>query len=136
MKYILIPASFIAIAFLLLMQRGIFSPQRDNGNTVIKIAREMREVASCCQKASSEEMKTRRLQFLKNNKPATINDLMKAIETKIDGKDVVAYLDSFDCDVGKEYAESIKTDYERGNRAIKNNFGDTSIETVMYWRLL
>ena len=121
---------------MLLMQRGVFSPQHDNGNTVIKIAREMREVALCCQTASSEEMKAKRLQFLKNNNSATIEDLVKAIETKIDGKDVIAYLDSFDCDVCKEYADSIKTDYERGNRAIKNNFGDTSIETVMYWRLL
>jgi hypothetical protein len=136
MKYILVPASLIAIVFLFLMQRGVFSPHRDGGDVVIKIAREMREVASCCQTASSEEMKTKRLQFLKNNKSATIDDLMKAIETKVDGKDVIAYLDSFNSDVCKEYAQSIKTDYERGNRAIKNNFGDTSIETVMYWRLL
>lgn len=136
MKYILIPASLIAIAFLFLMQRTVFSPECDNGNTVIKIAREMREVASCCQTASSEEMKTKRLQFLKNNKSATIDDLMQAIKTKIDGKDVIAYLASCNGDVCKEYADSIKTDYERGNRAIKNNFGDTSIETVMYWRLL
>lgn len=136
MKYIFISASLIAIAFLFLIQRGIFSPQRDNGDIVIKIAREMREVASCCQTASSKEMKTKRFEFLKNNKSATIEDLIKAIETKIDGKDIIAFLDSFNCDICKEYAESIKTDHERGNRAIKNNFGSTSIETVMYWRLL
>jgi hypothetical protein len=136
MKYILIPASLIAIAFLFLIQQGVFSPKGDNGNIVLKIAGEMREVAACCQTASSEEMKTKRLQFLKNNKSATIDDLMKAIETKIDGKDTIEYLASCSGDVCKEYADSIKTDYERGNRAIKNNFGDTSIETVIYWRLL
>lgn len=135
MKYIIILASLI-ISLFLIIQRGIFSPQYDNENNVIKIAREMRDVASCCQTLSSEEMKAKRLQFLKNNKLATIEDLINAIETKIDGQDIVTFLDSFKCDVCKEYAQSIKTDYERGNRAIKNNFGGTSIETVMYWRLL
>lgn len=135
MKYIIIIASLVFSLFLII-QRGVFLPQHDNGDNVIKIAREMREVASCCQALSSEEVITKRLQFLKNNKSATIDDLMQAVETKIDGKDILTYLDSFNCDVCKEYAESIKIDYEKGKRAIQNNFGSTSIETVMYWRLL
>lgn len=135
MKYLIILASLI-LSLLLMIQQGVFSPQQDNGDKVVTIAREMRDIASHCQTLSSEEMKAKRLQFLKNNKSATIENLIEAIETKIEGKDIIAFLDSFNCDVCKEYADSIKTDHERGNRAIKNNFGGTSIETVMYWRLL
>ncbi len=96
----------------------------------------MHAIASSCQALSSEEMKAKRLQFLNDNKDATVEDLVKAIETKIDGQDVIALLDSFNCDACKQYADSVKTDYDKGTRAIKNNFGSTSIETVMYWRLL
>ena len=135
MKYIIMLAFLIA-SFALVIQQGIFSPQLGNDNAVIKIAQEMHDLALCCQTLSSEEMKEKRLQFLKNNKLATIEDLMKAIETKVNGQDVITFLDSFNCDVCKQYADSVKKDYEKGNRAIESNYGGTSIETVMYWRLL
>lgn len=135
MKYLIILASLI-ISFLLVIHKGAFLPPRDHADRIVKIAREMHGIASCCQTLSFEEMKAKRLQFLNDNKDATIEDLVKAIETKIDDQDVIALLDLFNCDVCKQYADSVKTDYDKGNRAIKNNFGNTSIETVMYWRLL
>lgn len=135
MKYLIILVSLI-ISFLLVIHKGAFLPPRDHGDKIVKIAREIHGIASCCQILSSEEMKAKRLQFLNDNKDVTIEDLVKAIEAKIDGQDIIALLDSFNCDVCKEYADSVKTDYDKGIRAIKNNFGSTSIEMVMYWRLL
>lgn len=127
---------FLTLFLLIGVQTGIFSPCQANTDKVTDIAQQMFYIAPDCQKLSSEEMKARRLQFLNSNKDATINDLVKAIEIKIDGQDIIELLDSFNCDVCTEYADSVRSDHSRGSRAIKRNFGDTSIETVMYWRLL
>lgn len=135
MKYsILIPS--LIVSLLLISQIGVFSSYQKSTDKVANIAHQMRDIGSYCQTVSSAEMKKKRLQFLNDNKGATIEDLIGAIEMKIDGQDIISLLDSFNCDVCKEYADSVRLDYSRGSRAIKNNFGSTSIETVMYWRLL
>jgi hypothetical protein len=120
-----------------MLKMGVFSPRQHNTNDkVVKIAREMRDVALCCRMLSSEEMKAKRLQLLENNKDATIEELIKAIEIKIDGYDIISLLKSLKCDVCDEYAASVEVDHGRGLLAINKGFGDTLMETVIYWRLL
>lgn len=135
MKYVVI-AALLIISSVLIIQKVFFTSQHDSSDKAVIIAQEIRTIASDCHKLSAEEMKVQRLQFLKNNKSATISDLVNAIETKINGKDVITFLNSLNGAVCKEYADSIKKDYEKGKKAIENNYGGTSLETVMYWRLI
>jgi hypothetical protein len=134
MKYQTI-LSFLA-GLLLMVQLGVFSFSLEDGDKAIKIAQEMRDLAPSCTLLSSQEVKQKRLNFLNNNKDATITDLIQAIDMEIDGQTIVTLLKSFKCDVCDEYAKSVESDHSRGLRAMNRGFGDTSIETVMYWRLL
>lgn len=136
MKYPIIIVSILALSALLMFKMDVFKTRKDSGDKVVKIAREIRDIALCCRVLSSEEIKAKRLQFLNNNKDATIEDLVKATEMKINGQDAVTLLKSFKCDVCNEYAASVELDYSRGLQAMDKGFGDTPIETVMYWRLL
>lgn len=126
----------IIVLFLLGLQIGNPIFGKNYSDRAKKIARKMRDIGSICSKLSSKEMKEKRLEFLNGSKDATIQDLIDAIEVEIEGQNIIDYLRSFNCDVCNEYALSVETDYGRGSRAINNNWGDTSIETVMYWRLL
>jgi hypothetical protein len=137
MKYPVIILSTVALSCLLMLKMGVFAPrQHDNGDTVAKIAREMRDVALSCRTLSCEEVKAKRSEFLNNNKDATIADLVKAIEMKLGGQDIISLLKSLRIDACNEYAESLESAHSRGLQAINRGFGDTSIETLMYWRLL
>ena len=136
MKYPIIILSALAISSLLIMYLGVFSPRYDSTDKVVTIAHQMREVAFSCRTLSSEQVQAKQQQFLNDNKTATIDDLVKAIEMHINGQNIIALLRSFKSDACDEYAASIESAYGRGNQAINKGFGTTSIETMMYWRLL
>jgi len=118
------------------MQLGVFSPRYDSADKVAKIAHQMRDVAFSCRMLSSEQVQAQQQQFLNDNKTATIDDLVKAIEMQINGQNIITLLRSFKSDACDEYAASIESAYGRGQQAINKGFGGTSIETMMYWRLL
>ena len=139
MKYpIIIPLilSFLAASLLLMLQRGVFSPRYDSADKVVKIAHQMRDFAFSCRTLSSEQVQAKQQQFLNDNKTATIDDLVKAIEMHISGQSIITLLKLFKSDACDEYAASIELAYGRGQQAINKGFGGTSIETMMYWRLL
>lgn len=137
MKYPIIILSAVALSCLLMFKIGVFTPrQHDNGDSVAIIAREMRDVALCCRTLSCEEVKAKRLEFLNNNKDATIADLVKAIEMEFGGQNIISLLKSLKSDASDEYAASLESAHSRGLQAIDRGFGDTVIETLMYWRLL
>ena len=81
-------------------------------------------------------MKERRLAFLNDNKDATIEELIQAIEMQLDGQDIITLLKSFKCDVCDEYAASIVSDHSRGDWAIKNGKGNTTVKTLLWWGFL
>lgn len=137
MKYPIIILSTVALSCLLMLKMGVFSPgEHDNGDNVTKIAHQMRDVALSCRTLSSEEVQVKRSEFLNNNKDATIAEFVKAIEMELGGQDIISLLKSLRTDACDEYAASLESAHCRGLQAIDRGFGDTVIETLMYWRLL
>lgn len=137
MKYPMTILSIIGLSCLFMLKMGVFAPrQHDNGDNITKIAYEIRDVALCCRTLSSEEVKAKRLEFLNNNKDATIAEFVKAIEMELGGQDIISLLKSLRTDACDEYAASLESAHCRGLQAIDRGFGDTVIETLMYWRLL
>jgi hypothetical protein len=121
--------------FLSLLQCTFIS-SRDVGIKVKEIAQEMRVIGLECHTFTSAEMKQKRLQFLNNNKDASIEDLIQAIEMEIDKQNIIALLKIFDSVVCKEYIASIQRDYDRGIWAIDNGYGYMKIERLLYWGML
>jgi len=130
MKYPTI-LSFLVVSLLLIVQSSIFSSNIDAGDKAIKIAQEMRDIAPSCTLLSSQEMKQKRLDFLNNNKDATITDLIAAIDLAIDDQNIVTLLKSFKCDVCDEYAKSVESDYYWGSKAIFARYGDKTVEELL-----
>jgi len=101
---------------------------------VAKIAQEMSQIGPECRFLSSEAMQARRLDFLQNNKTATIAELVGAIEEPINGQDIRTLLRSFKCEICDEYAASIDSDYQRGIGA--GYFSWVTVETLLSRGLL
>jgi len=103
-----------------------------NQNEVVeKIARQMHTSARDCEKLSSDEMAHRRLQFLNENKDATAAELVKAIEMKIDGQDIMTLFRSLNGRVCEKCTAKMKSDYDLGRFAVNWYLGNTLIAEAM-----
>jgi hypothetical protein len=132
MKYIIM-SLFLLITQLNSLAFGQTNSHIDS-HKVTKIALEMSQIGPECQFLPSEAMQARRLDFLKNNKDATISELVRAIDKPIDGQDIRTRLRSFNRDVCDEYAASIDSDYQRGLTA--GYFDWITVETLLARGLL
>ena len=104
---------------------------------ILNIAQQMRDLAPQCQYLSSEEMRKVRREFLENNKNATVEDLVNAIDRPIDGDNIIDYFRSFGpYSVCEEHTQLLQDDKRRGERGIYVGKGKTTIDTLLYWRLL
>ena len=104
---------------------------------ILDIAQQMRALAPQCQYLSSEAMRKVRRQFLENNKNATIEDLVGAIDTVIDNQNIIDYFRSFGShSVCEEHIQLLLNDKPRGARGIYAGKGKTTIDTLLYCRFL
>ena len=101
------------------------------------IAQQMHDLAPQCQILSSKEMREARSAFLKKNEKATIQDLVDAINTPIEGQDIISYFRSFgSCPVCEEHAKLLETDKSNGIWAIGKEQEKKTIETLLRWHIL
>jgi hypothetical protein len=138
MKYP-IKCSFLTLFLAVAVQTGVFSPCQANMDRATDIAQQMCDIAPDCKRLSSEAMKARRLEFLNNNKDATIRELVKAIDLEVDGVAIRTRLKSYNCAVCNEYYRSVEDDYNWELRAMDNwykDFGDTTVEYLLEKKFL
>ncbi len=127
MKYSIVITGLAALV-LFIIQFGFFSLSQDNKVDRVKmIARQMRTAGAQCQCRSPGEMKAIRSGFLNSNRDATINQLVEAINTPIDGETIIPFLRSLNCSVCTEYANSVEHDKGRGIWAQRVWLGERTI---------
>ena len=119
------------VRILLVVMMPYFLCCATDNEKVQVIAQEMHGFGRCCQNESLERMKELRLQFLNNNKSATVKQLIDAINTPVDGKDIISLLREADGDVCRQCADLIAQDKELGEGAIAIYLGWLTIGTAM-----
>lgn len=127
----------ILILLLLLLGTncGIYCDSTHN-EKVMTIAYEMNALAIECQKHSSAEMKEIRKQFLNAHKDATVKQFIDALNTPINGKNVISLLRELGGDVSNEYADSVEKDKALGEWAISRYLGGVTINDALRSGLL
>jgi hypothetical protein len=122
---------FLPIVFAMAIMQVFMALHADkNEDKAEELAQEMHTIASRCKKESLEQMMEERSRLLTRNENETVTVFVDAVERKIDGYDIIAYLRSFNTEVCTQCAGVMIADHELGRDAMWWKLGGQKIKTA------